>query len=174
VDIIQGAALTAGSLTSNLDAGGDLSALEKVTAVWNNAANITGNGDLFTVRFAIKDGAEDGVEPLELTYAASGGVVAASGSDITDIALSVTQGQISIAAFKYGNIFSGPDGEDTAIDIKDAVKLAQHLAGWSSAALTPAEEKAADVYPDGLVDIKDAVRLAQYLAEWPGIVLGEK
>jgi hypothetical protein len=167
VDVTPGDMLP-GSLTSNLDAGGDISLLNSVTAVLGGSSDFTENGILFTVEFVIKEGAEEAVQPLTLTDNGT------TNQSFGDVVLSIIQGQINIAEFKYGNIFSGADGSDAAIDIKDSVKLAQHLAGWSSAALSPTEKKAADVYPDNLINVKDAVKLAQYLAKWPGVILGVK
>jgi hypothetical protein len=166
-EIVPGVILPS-SITSNINAGGDLSELESVTANLVGTSNFTGNGVLFTIKFTVNENAQESASALTLTK-----------SDVTDqgyhdIELAVIPGQLNIVEFKYGNIFSGSDGGDTEVDIKDAVKLAQHLAGWNSAALTPAEEKAADVYPDNVVDIKDAVKLAQFLAGWPGVILGVK
>ncbi|MDR1590257.1 MAG: InlB B-repeat-containing protein [Oscillospiraceae bacterium] len=168
VEVVKGAALVGGSLTTNLG-GGDIGGLTFVRAMWNDASNFTENGTLFTVKFKVKEGAEDGAVPLTLTYT-PGNV---TNKDYDNVTLSVTQGQISVAQFKYGNIFTGADGDDAAIDVKDAVRLAQHLAGWSTAALSPSEKKAADVYPDNVVNVKDSVKLAQYLAGWAGVVLGQ-
>lgn len=68
VDLAQGVALNIGSITTNLDAGGDLSALSFVSVSWANASNFTGNGAIYTVRFRIKEGAAGGEAPLTLTY----------------------------------------------------------------------------------------------------------
>jgi surface antigen len=166
-EIVPGVILPS-SITSNINAGGDLSELGSVTANLVGTSNFAGNGVLFTIKFTVNENAQESASALTLTK-----------SDVTDqgyhdIELAVIPGQLNIVEFKYGNIFSGSDGGDTEVDIKDAVKLAQHLAGWNSAALTSAEEKAADVYPDNVVDIKDAVKLAQFLAGWPGVILGVK
>ena len=64
-------------------------------------------------------------------------------------------------------VAAGDANGDGVIDIKDAVHLAQHLAGWS----VSIDENAADCNGDGKVDIKDAVLLAQYLAGW-NVTLG--
>jgi len=68
VSISQGAALTVGGITSNLQVEGiDVSALDYVTAYWYNTSNISANGVLFTVKFQIKEGAAGNI-PLTLTY----------------------------------------------------------------------------------------------------------
>ncbi|MBQ8016305.1 MAG: dockerin type I repeat-containing protein, partial [Clostridia bacterium] len=53
----------------------------------------------------------------------------------------------------------GDTNSDGEIDVKDAVLLAQYLAGWS----VTVDMDAADCNADGEVDVKDAVLLAQYL-----------
>jgi hypothetical protein len=92
VSIAQGAVLHVGSITSNLQSGGDLSTFTFVSAFWANAGNISGNGILFTVRFKIKDGAQGGQTPLTLTY---------NPGDITnqlleDVDVQIANGQITI------------------------------------------------------------------------------
>jgi hypothetical protein len=168
ISISQGPALNLGSVTSNLQAGGDLSKLDSVTAIWSNASDFTGNGVIYSVKFRIKDDAPEGAASLTLTYE-EGDV---TNQTFEDIELAVLPGEINISTFIYGNIFS--DNGDTAINTKDAVKLAQYLAGWTTVKLSAAEFKAADVYDDGAVNTKDAVKLAQYLAGWPNIILGTK
>ncbi len=61
----------------------------------------------------------------------------------------------------------GDTNSDGEIDVKDAVLLAQYLAGWS----VTVDMDAADCNADGEVDVKDAVLLAQYLAGW-SVTLG--
>ena len=64
-------------------------------------------------------------------------------------------------------VVAGDANGDGTIDIKDAVLIAQYLAGWT----VSIGENAADCNGDGNVDIKDAVLLAQYLAGW-NVTLG--
>jgi hypothetical protein len=168
LELSQGPALNIGSITSNLQAGGDLSELEFVSANWSNTSNFGGNGVIYTVRFKIKEDAPESGVTLDITY--DPGDVA--DEDYKDVDLAQLPGEIEIIRFIYGNIFSG--GGDTSVNTKDAVRLAQHLAGWPTAILSPSERKAADVYRDDLINTKDAVKFAQYLAHWPGIVLGVK
>ena len=59
-----------------------------------------------------------------------------------------------------------PNG-DGEVNAKDAVLLAQKLAGWT----IELDENAADCNGDGAVNAKDAVLLAQYLAGW-SVTLG--
>jgi transcription elongation GreA/GreB family factor len=160
VSITQGAALTVGSIVSNIQSGLDPAQLDYVSAVWYNTTNTTANGVLYTVKFKIKDGLGDGVIPLTLT------VSDASDQIGTDVALSAVNGSVNVVTFIYGDVF-----EDGAVNGKDVVLLSQYLAGWPGT-LTPAQLLAADVFPDGVLNGKDVVRLAQYLAGWP-VKLGE-
>lgn len=61
----------------------------------------------------------------------------------------------------------GDSNGDGIIDVRDAVRVAQYIAGWQVNIVV----ESADVTGDGAVDIGDAVRLAQYLAGW-GVTLG--
>lgn len=73
---------------------------------------------------------------------------------------------LAVSAFAlYGDIY-----KDNEINGKDAVKLAQKLAGWTID-FSSEDEKNADVYYDGVLNAKDAVKLAQYLAQW-SVTLG--
>lgn len=56
----------------------------------------------------------------------------------------------------------GDSNGDGNVDVKDAVLLAQHLAGWN----VSVNSQNSDCNADGKVDVKDAVLLAQYLAGW--------
>jgi hypothetical protein len=56
-----------GNLISNIAQGGDLSNINYVTAYWVNATNFTANGEIFKIRFRIKE-EFDRVTPIELTY----------------------------------------------------------------------------------------------------------
>ncbi len=64
------------------------------------------------------------------------------------------------AAILFGDVY-----RDNKINTKDAVKLAQHIAGWGIQ-LTAEEEKAADVHADGKINTKDVVKIAQFVADW--------
>ncbi|MBR6646980.1 MAG: dockerin type I repeat-containing protein, partial [Clostridia bacterium] len=57
---------------------------------------------------------------------------------------------------------AGDINDDGEINVRDAVLLAQYLAGWN----VEINDSAADVNGAETVDIRDAVLLAQYLAGW--------
>jgi hypothetical protein len=163
VSITRGAVISGDMFNSNLnDAGVDLSMLTSVTAAWFNASNVTENGVVFTVRFKIKETVTDETIPITIS------VESAANQTPTSVALTTVSGSVDVMTFIYGDIF-----EDGAVNVLDAVRLAQYLAKWQTVTLSPAELSAADVYPDGIVDVRDAVRLAQYLAGWSDVVLGQ-
>ncbi len=67
ISITQGEALNAGTLTSNLHQGGDMSRFDNVSAYWVNPYNLKGTGVAFTVSFKVKDETV-GEIPIVLTY----------------------------------------------------------------------------------------------------------
>ena len=92
VSITQGAALSVGGIMSNLQVEGiDISALDYVTAYWYNAANISANGVLFTVKFKIKAGAEGNI-PLALTYEPDD----ASNQNGDNVAVAIQNGAVTV------------------------------------------------------------------------------
>ena len=64
---------------------------------------------------------------------------------------------IGVGALKIGDV-----NNDSIIDVKDAVLLAQCLADWD----VKTDEIVADCNGDRRLDAKDAVLLAQFLADW--------
>ncbi|MBR3966144.1 MAG: peptidoglycan DD-metalloendopeptidase family protein [Clostridia bacterium] len=89
---------------------------------------------------------------------ASGGVAYGRGAVYkTDASVTLYAVWELVGGFKLGDA-----NGDIEIDTKDAVLLAQHLAGWK----VDVDLDGADCNGDGEVDTKDAVLLAQYLAGW--------
>ncbi len=156
VSIVQGKALTAGMLTSNLQQGGDLSRFDYITAYWNNPSNINGNGEILNITFKLDENLEECVIPITLSYH-SGDV---TNQNFEDIALNITDGTITVQNVVIGDVFA--DGE---VNSKDGLKLSQYLAKWD-VTLTQYETAAADVFKDGEINSKDGLRLSQYLAKW--------
>ncbi len=66
----------------------------------------------------------------------------------------------SKTGFMYGDV-----NEDTLINTKDVVLLAQSIAGWG-VELSSKGEAAGDVAKDGTLNTKDVVKLAQFVADW--------
>lgn len=162
VSIEKGSALTAGTLTSNIQQGGDMASYDAVTAYWVNPENVTADGEILKVTFEIAENAEEGEIPVTVTYE-DGDV---TNRDYDDIALDITDGYVTVI-----NILPGDVYQDGIVNTKDGVRLSQYLAKWD-VNLTNAEEKAADVYQDGVINTKDGVRLSQYLAKWD-VTLGQ-
>ena len=71
------------------------------------------------------------------------------------------------AIWEEESVNYGDSNNDGKIDVKDAVLLAQFLAGWD----VSIDFNSADCNADGELSIKDAVLLAQYLAGW-NVTLG--
>jgi hypothetical protein len=92
ISIIQGPALHIGSITSNLQAGGDPTKLNFVSAVWINSSDFTGDGVIYTVTFAISQYASGNI-PLTLTYNPDDIV----NQNLENIRVAITNGNILIA-----------------------------------------------------------------------------
>jgi len=159
VSLTKGDALTKGSITSNVN----VADIDYVTAFWSDADGIEDNGTLFTVRFKIKDGVEDGAIPLSLV------AVEAWDEDVQSVDLATTDGQVTVYSFIPGDL----DGNNV-VNGADAIYLARYFAEWPGYELTGAQLQAADVNGDGIVNGADAIYLARYFAEWPDYsVLGK-
>ena len=155
VSVTKGAALS-GSILSNIDQGGDLTSLSEVYVQWANPSNVTTTGTLYTIKFKIAEGLEDGIIPLKLFYE-FGDV---SNQTYDTIYLRINQGHVEVINVVTGDVF-----EDGTVNSKDAIRLSQYLAKWSIE-LKNSEKKAADIIKDDTVNTKDAIKLAQYLAKW--------
>ena len=165
--IVRGSVLTNGSFYSNLQQGvdGDKNQYDHVTALWANpTADMTGNGDLFTVTFTVADDAPSGLTPVTATY--SSGDITNSAEEI--VGFNITPGGAALATGVAGDVNS--DGKP---DTRDLIRLGRHLAGISEDT-SPIDLEAADVNGDGEVDILDSIRLCQYLAGWEVTLQGDK
>ncbi|MCD8048835.1 MAG: Ig-like domain-containing protein [Clostridia bacterium] len=156
VSISLGSDLTIGTLTSNIQQGGDMTQYEYVTALWYNPSNFTNDGEILLVTFAVADDAEEGDIPISLSYEVG---------DVTNqvydnIGLNITNGKVSVTSTVTGDVYG--DGE---VNTKDVVRLSQYLSKWN-VELSAAEIKAADIVSDGEVNTKDIVKLSQYLSKW--------
>ena len=118
-------------------------------------------GDTYALPFAVKETSDPGLVSIEdgVLTAVKGGVCTVTYENGIERTFNIEYSAIG-----------GDANDDSAIDIKDAVLLAQYLAEWD----VTINEAAADCNGDGNVDIKDAVLLAQYLAEWDVELVGGK
>lgn len=158
--ITKGDMLSSGIFETNLNEGIPASELEDVAVYWGDSTNITGNGELFNVTFKIDGNAPDGIYEVALEYE-KGDVTDQTYNDVMpDVHTNVIQvadvlkGDINLdgnvdpldsilmskvlARYKIeltekqrdaANVF-----EDAKQDIntKDAVSLAQIIAGWEN------------------------------------------
>ncbi|MGM9550979.1 MAG: cohesin domain-containing protein [Clostridia bacterium] len=156
VSVVKGSVLTTGTLTSNVQQGGDLSTLNYVSAFWSNPANVTDNGEILNVTFTVNNNAEDGTYPISITYE-EGDI---TNQDYDDVALAVVNGSLDVINYMIGDVYA-----DGKVNTKDSVRLGQYLADWDIE-LSAYERKSADIYVDNKINTKDGVKLSQYLADW--------
>ena len=156
VTIELGSALGVGTVTSNIQQGGEMSRFDFVTAYWDNPANVTGNGDLVNVTFKVAEGLEDQLIPVTVSYN-SGEII---NQNYETVDFNLIGGGVKLNGVKMGDIYS-----DGKVDSKDGLKLRQYLAKWD-VELSDTERAAADVFHDGDITSKDGLKLRQYLAKW--------
>lgn len=118
-------------------------------------------GETYTLPFDVASLSEEGIISVNGREAkgVKGGVVTVNYTN-------GVQRKITVLS----NAVGGDLNDDSVVDIRDAVLLAQYLAEWDVSINTGA----ADCNGDGAVDIRDAVLLAQYLAEWDVELSGGK
>ena len=161
--ITKGSMLSSGIFETNLNEGIPASELEDVAVYWGDATNVTENGELFSVTFKIDGNAPDGIYEVALEYE-KGDVTDQTYNDVMpDIHTNVIQvadvlkGDINLdgnvdpldsilmskvlARYKIeltekqidaANVFND---KEKAINTKDAVSLAQIIAGWENPVL---------------------------------------
>lgn len=122
-------------------------------------ADITANGTLATLTFAISESAADEYE-AEVS-------ITCKDNDIYN-----TQKELVKTKAVNGKVcvFRGIPGDvngDKAVNTKDAVLLFRYVAGWD----VTVDPLAVDCNGDGIVDTWDAIELFRYTADWPDIKL---
>ena len=164
--ITKGSLLTSGTFTTNLDEGIPVTELEDVAVYWGDSTNITEDGELFNIIFEVNSNAPDGVYAISLNYE-KGDVTDQTYNDVMpDVHANVIQiadvlkGDINLdgnvnsldstllakvlAHYKIeltekqqdaANVFNDKEKD---INTKDAVSLAQMIAGWENPLLQPA------------------------------------
>ena len=137
---------------------------------WDSASDITYNGDIAVLTFAVKEDAPDGVYPITVDYykGRNGDNVDGESvnyrenpSDITKfipINLSYASGDVTVLSYLPGDI-----NGDGSVNNKDATYILRYFADWSLADLV---EEALDTNGDGIISNKDATHLLRYFAGW--------
>ena len=154
-----------GGLVSNLlKPSVSAESLDYVTAVWSNASNVTYNGDLFKIRFKIKDDVLYSEVPITLEFNEDGLL----DENYEELTPSITNGKITVyPPYEFGDI-----NMDGKINARDLLMLTQYLAEYNNITFNSSQAYLADVYKDGNIDLLDLLLLKQYLAGWD-VVLGE-
>ncbi len=120
--------------------------------IWERTSDYNTNGTLLTLIFETKEDAPVGDYGIKAVC-----LEAVTNQALEELEFNLVSGKISVK-----DDVSGDSNGDKEIDVKDAVIVAQSLAGWG----VVISDDAADCNGDGFVDIKDAVLLAQFLAGW--------
>ncbi|MBR6603806.1 MAG: Ig-like domain-containing protein [Clostridia bacterium] len=120
--------------------------------IWERTSDYNTNGTLLTLIFETKEDAPVGDYGIKAVC-----LEAVTNQALEELEFNLVSGKISIK-----DDVSGDSNGDKEIDVKDAVIVAQSLAGWG----VVISDDAADCNGDGFVDVKDAVLLAQFLAGW--------
>lgn len=156
-----------GNFISNMDnPNTDLSSLDFIHVLWDNKSNITYNGDLFKIKFKIKDNVEYSEIPITLEFDEDGILNENSES----IAPNITNGKITVyPPYEFGDI-----NMDGKINTKDLLLLNQYIAEYNNIIFSPSQIYLADVYRDGVIDVSDLLLLRQYLVGWEDIILGQE
>lgn len=123
-----------------------------VQFTYYRADNTISNGTIATLTFVVSEDAVPGDTELNLEFI----------DDVVNAAAQTVEFEAEDSVVSIISTMFGDANRDGEIDIKDAVILAQYLAGWT----VDIDEFASDCNADGTVDIKDAVLLAQFLAGW--------
>lgn len=119
---------------------------------WERTSDYNTNGTLLTLIFETKEDAPVGDYGIKAVC-----LEAVTNQALEELEFNLVSGEISVK-----DDVSGDSNGDKEIDVKDAVIVAQSLAGWG----VVISDDAADCNGDGFVDVKDAVLLAQFLAGW--------
>lgn len=122
------------------------------TMLWYGSSNSTKTGCFVVLNFRVADNAKEG------SYNVSISCSEASNEKGADVTIPSASAVVTVKSARLPGDVNG----DGKVSIKDSVRLAQYLAGWS----VTIQSGNADVNGDGKISIKDSVRLAQYLAGW--------
>ena len=161
--------MTLTRVTSNSGVGGTFTPAQQFTInpfnmAWDSVSNITYNGNLATLTFAVDENAPDGIYPITVDFYKgvngnyTDGVNVNYDEDFEAVGFVYISGNVIVANYIPGDI-----NGDENVDNKDATFLLRYLAGWS---LSNIVEDALDIDGSTSVDNKDATILLRYLAGW--------
>ena len=121
----------------------------------------TYNGEIVVLHFQIKEGAEEGVYPVTVSYDA--GEPDIYNSAFEAVYFNLDQGSVTVQ-----NVLIGDVNGDGKVNGIDRTFLARHIAQWSGYSASDIVYAAADVDANGKVNGIDRTVLARYIAQWPG------
>ena len=119
----------------------------------SGVSEITTNGEIVKLTFAVKNDAKEGIYPITITY---------DEDEIynlkeENVHFNIVNGAVNVTAHLPGDI-----NNDGKVNMKDLTRLHQYINGWS----VTVNESAIDVNGDGKVNMKDLTRLHQYINGW--------
>nr|MCR5508433.1 hypothetical protein [Lachnospiraceae bacterium] len=146
--IEKGSLLTKGTFESDINTG--------VVQWYTSNKAVKGDGVLFTLKFNINTGTENGSYTVNIDYT---GGLKANITDENSVTLDVTlkPGDVSVNTVIKGDLTG--DGD---VAMGDVVKVARAVSG--KVTLTDEEKTAADVTGDGDVAIGDVVKMARFVS----------
>ena len=136
---------------------------EKLTAnpysiLWyDGLKNVTTNGAIAEFTFKVSDKAAEGSYPITIEF---------SDDEISDVYdknvhFEKVNGAVNVLSHIPGDV----NGDGKA-NVKDLIRLQQHLNGWDVTVVAGST----DINGDGKVNVKDLIRLQQYLNGWNVVV----
>ena len=123
--------------------------------------NITKNGKIVTLTFAVAEGAVLGTYPVTVTYDNAN-------ADIVDADMNLVDFVVINGSVEVKNVILGDVNRDGSVNALDRIALARYLAEWDGYNSETIDLAASDVNQDGLVNALDRITLARHLAEWDG------
>ncbi|MBQ6207923.1 MAG: InlB B-repeat-containing protein [Oscillospiraceae bacterium] len=124
--------------------------------IWYHTENITDNGTLFTLQFAVNSNAGVGRYPVTVGLR-EGKATNLTNADSASVSAEFLSGALEVMSGVRGDVTG--DGD---VAINDVVKVARAVA--RKITLTESERALADVTGDGFIAINDVVKLARYVA----------
>lgn len=130
---------------------------------WDSTNNVTFNGTLVTLTFAVNSTAADGEYPITVSYYKGNNGNYTDGTDVNydenfnSLKLNYINGAVKVSSHLPGDV-----NGDGKVNNQDGTFLLHHLAGWS----VNVDSSALDVNGDGKVNNQDGTVLLRHLAGW--------